>query len=293
MVLEWRGRWTRERLSEWLRRAAAGGCLDDLAFGEVGGRLDFRGLCVGLEMGPLRVARLEGLELAGADFSGGHLELVVVERSTIRDCRFDGARIDELDTRASTWIDCSFRGARAAIGFDALWSGIDFTGADLRGSWTEGADFADCDFAGARFEGPVDLGASRLLRCRFAGRVGELVISRRPVAAGLRPGALHAVDFSEAVLEDVGLYGLDLSSCRLPDEADHVVVRGFVDFVEALCAVDVPFDLRLQLAAAAATLEPDQRVGLITLADAEGRFDAATCASIRAITAAWEAGAGA
>ena len=32
---------------------------------------------------------------------------------------------------------------------------------------------------------------------------------------------------------------------------------------------------------------------LITLADAEGRFDAATCASIRAIPAAWEAGAGA
>ena len=77
----WRARWDKERVAEWLRRAAVGEPLGDLAFGEVGGRLDFRGLSVGLgTTGSLRVARLERLELAGADFSGSRFDLALVER---------------------------------------------------------------------------------------------------------------------------------------------------------------------------------------------------------------------
>ncbi len=76
-----------------------------------------------------------GVNLEGADFSGGAFEGVSFQQSILRQANFDGCQLR----------DASF--------FDADLSGASFKGADLRGANFELANIRDADFTNADLSG--------------------------------------------------------------------------------------------------------------------------------------------
>jgi len=98
---------------------------------------------------------------------------------------------------------------------------VNFSGANLAGLWADNASFTDCDFSGAKLDGAI-LG-SDLVRCRFAGRLYNLVFAGQTRLLGPR---LHyeQVDLSGAELHHVAFGGVDLDAFTLPRNPELLVV---------------------------------------------------------------------
>ena len=237
-----RKRWTddsgKER-AEAVMRSFSTPAIQGLAFGEYGGRLDFRGFA---DPGD-RYGSREAGDLDRVDFSGAAMTHVSF-KGAVHDCRFDGVVFSEPAFWSCEVVRTSFRGANLAHamfwghegraskkGFlrsrrtftedtRTTFGHVDFTGANLGGaSANHLARFEDCDFAEAWLDSTEF--HCDLLRCRFAGQVEGLMVYGRDWAGGLadrhQVGVLiEDLDFSQAHLEYVAFRWVDHSALRLP-----------------------------------------------------------------------------
>ena len=110
-IAERRARWTtpegKARASALVERLNARADVTDLAFGEIEGRLDFRGLT----MARLQV---EGAELRGWDARHARIDNAMFDRCTLADCRFDRAVLGPPGFYRTTVEGCSRSGSPAA-----------------------------------------------------------------------------------------------------------------------------------------------------------------------------------
>lgn len=231
-------------VADGLRR---GRPLSPLGLGEVDGRVDLRGLRWGMpkEQGRTRVGSLdvtiteqrapfEKARFERLDLSGAFLPSLFLERSVVRDCLFDHASCQRVTIFGGEIADTSFAHAdlRNAGPLGAwvkregtTFARCSFASADLRGTTTGVADFVDCDFSYAKLD-KVEFNQAGFVRCRFAGRLNEVIFSVRGRDSKRRgDNPFSHNDFGATTLEWTTFDGLDLGDCVLPAAPGHLVLR--------------------------------------------------------------------
>lgn len=286
----WRERWNQPGLKPVARQLAAemmaGAVRTASPFGLVEGRVDLRGLQVDLlsatrdpmyERHTVQGGHWHGLDLTGAGLSG-----LSWMNLRVSDCVLVDAQLDDLRCWGIEVSDCAAGRASlryAQIGWPAAgfgrsaWRRVDLRGADLR-QLTGNVLLEDVDLGRARFGG-TDLSWSDLVRVRFAGTVN-----------GLRFGDLHAdqrpprwtftdVDFTAAKPRSLALVAVDLGApdvdIRLPDDADHWVIRDwlpFLDRVEARTPPELHTSATIWVNDERHRLGPHQSWGFVSRAEA-------------------------
>jgi uncharacterized protein YjbI with pentapeptide repeats len=220
--------------------------LDSLGLGSKDGRVDLNGLT----LPELRVKRtfefngipIEEIESApfvkcakwkSFDFTASKLKHLRLTECELSDCLFDGCQLEDLRVWATTFRECSFTRAnlRGAVlgavenGKRNVYSGVDFSGADLRRTVYTAAAFERCNFRYSKLEG-IDFGTSTFRDCVFEGELRDVVFYRRGFKGeSFPPNEMLNVDFSQAKLHDVGFRGLTLEQVKLPDDSDHILIR--------------------------------------------------------------------
>jgi uncharacterized protein YjbI with pentapeptide repeats len=273
-----------------LSRLLAGGSLDDLGLERHEDRRDLRGLVVpdpevvataevvdasGDDVAPLGVAlasgflTLRGARLADLDLSGARLSHLRFFDTTLSNCVFDQAACQDWRAWRVDVEGCSFRDAKLTDAALGIWSeqranrfvGVDFGGADLRGSVWQGATLVDCDLGEARLD-QVEFRACEFVRCRFAGLLDEVRFLADPSVDIDKPdfGRFEDVDFSGATLRTVEFRDLSLDGATLPDESeDQVVVHQYPCVVRR--AVDLlDEDLSPEVRRLRSTMRVEQRL---------------------------------
>jgi uncharacterized protein YjbI with pentapeptide repeats len=247
-----RDRWEtpkgRSLAEEILARMVAGRPLDELALGEVDGRIDLRGLPA---PPPRRLARFEaagwfveelgnlikfqGVTLRGMDLSGAALDSFRFSSCAIEDCVLDKARCHDWRMWESRVENTSFRGSSLHGSVLGAWSAgkgnqftnVNFVKADFRGSSRFTAVYTDCDFSGAKLD-KTEFRRCGLARCRFAGVLNEVVFDGRAYRPEDRePNFCEDVDMTGAVLRLVEFRGIDLSAVKLPNEPGLRVIKNY------------------------------------------------------------------
>lgn len=234
------GRETATAVRTWL--AGRGPRPDGL--GEVGGRVDLRGLPLTREPATLGSANDDGAGVSweGLDLSHARADALQLFGGRIRDCVLDGASLVDLRVHGTAVDRCSFRQAdlrNASLGTGewrgrtATWSDVDFSRAKLHRATVIGATLERC-----RFERPgrlLQLQDCRILDCTFSGLLDSLVIDgrghRHPVSC-----SDFRADFRAAELRGSSITGYDLSRTSLPDQDGLVMVRRYADTLQAAAA---------------------------------------------------------
>ena len=294
-----RARWTGEGESlrdEIFARLSKGHPLDGLPIERHDGRLDLRGIAAPEEV-PVSsrdlsirdrifrfdrvsaVPQIRSAALRGVDLSGARLSGVMVVDSTIENCRFDGVRWHERGFWGSTIRDSSFRGAnlRAFVmggASDRATTGerVDFDEALLDDVIPGSSDFIDCDFGRARLR-KFEAYGCRLVRCRFAGRLDEVIFSAVGSSGSSRRGVLEDVDFSAASFRFVSLRGFELEGVRVPEGPGHIRFRDYPCVlrraIDHLRSTEDPDELWLLglLEHDQQWLGPNQRQGVLAIGD--------------------------
>ena len=239
---------------EILARMVAGRPLDELALGEVDGRIDLRGLPA---PPPRRLARfeaagwfveelgnlikLQGVTLRRLDLSGAVLDSLRLNSCAIEDCVLDKARCHDWRMWESRVKDTSFRGSslRGSVlgawsaGKGNLFSRVDFVGSDFRDCTSMTAIFEDCDFSRARLD-KVQFERCGIVRCTFAGILYEVEFDGRVFEPDMRePNRYEDVDMSDALLRLALFRGIDLPAFKLPDDPGLRVIRNYPCVVTA------------------------------------------------------------
>lgn len=279
-----------------VKRLSKGGDLRRLGVNTFEGKLDLRGLSLpgptvtrsrSMSIGGSRwdvehlngVPRINRAALEAVDLSYAVLAGVMIEGSVFRDCRLDGANLEGAGLWGCDVSETSFATANLR---DAVLGGtspkttryerVDFRRADLRLAIPGQADFFDCDFSDARLD-KVEFYGCRIERCRFAGRLREVIFNASGPSPANRQGSLVDVDFTGASLHGVGFQGYDLDRVRFPTDEGHLVLQDYPCTLERalahLASRREPQDLWL-----AALLEhdrkwlgPRQQVGVLAIAD--------------------------
>ena len=235
---------------QWGARLGSGEGLGGLGLGKVAGRWDLRGRTMSEPAtSPMVVDgynavnvkgydELIGVALEGIDLSGAIWPHLRLSRVRIRDCVLDDARIPGLRSQAVDVTDSSFRGAdmrdAGMSGHVArirprysTWVGVDFTGADLRGSGHGVEQYIDCSFSKARLDEVNFLGA-RHVRSRFEGRLDDVFFYRKtPLRRSHNDivNNMERVDFTRAQVVGGRFWGLGLEDSYLPTGAHHLIVH--------------------------------------------------------------------
>lgn len=244
-----RKRWAtaegRERAEEATACLLSGRTLARLDLGEVDGRVDLRGLPMPIprrlrrfeaagwfaeELGAL--VQLRGVRLERLDLSGAQLQSLRFRDSEIVDCIFAGADCRDWRLWGTEVSDCGFRTAvlhEAAVGTwhegrRNAWRRVDFSGADFRVAVSWMAVYEDCDFSAARLE-KVKFEQCALTRCRFAGKLSEVVFDGRNLTSRPAPPPMDMVDFSDATFRQVDFMGFDLDGITLPRDPGIRLLR--------------------------------------------------------------------
>jgi uncharacterized protein YjbI with pentapeptide repeats len=243
---------------EVLARLVAGRPLDGLGLGEVGGRVDLRGLPA---PAPRRLARfeaagwfvehlgdlveLQGVRLRGLDLSGAFLDSFRFTGCVIEDCVLDKARCHDWRAWDSHVEHTSFRGASLRGSVLGAWSlgkgnhftNVDFTQADFRNSTPFTAVYVGCDFSGTKLD-KTEFQRCGLARCRFAGVMNEVIFEGRVFSAENEddPNFVEDVDMSGAVLRLVEFRGFNLEAVRLPDDPGLRVIKNYPCVLKAAVA---------------------------------------------------------
>lgn len=230
-------------------RLLDGGGLEGLGLTQIDGRWDLGGLRIerptvaapgtgGFVVGESEMVRATGitefrdLELADVDLRSAELGSVVFTRCRFTNCVFDRADLTRAKSFGSVFVDCSFERAslrEAVLGGKergrSSWERVRFVGARMDRSDPASAVFVDCDFGSASLDG-VEFWDAALARCRFEGRLKNVIFAaRRPVLGLLgHEETLVDVDFSTAALEWVEFRGLNLDRVTLPSDPAHIVV---------------------------------------------------------------------
>lgn len=242
-----------KKLETW--RLLRAGRQHSPALGEMGAAspIDLRGLRLG-EVPSLRSTNVEGIlarsisddlrvervDIAGVDLSGSDLRNLTLKHDTFQGCDFSSSDCRSWRVWASRFEDCSFRQSnlrKALLGgiSDGQWTVFrraDLRGADLRGTIYNAAEFVDCDFTGANLVG-IDFQGSRFTRCRFGGRLEEVIFYRRaPTVDVDLDNEMESVDFSSSTLRGCEFRGLTLSQVVLPSESTHMIIRNYERWID-------------------------------------------------------------
>jgi fluoroquinolone resistance protein len=281
------------RLEAW-NRLSQGKNLDGLSLETREGRVDLSGLILPgtsrLRRYQTAIANVEeikpgavirGVKWKDFDFADSKLNGVRFFDCEIRNCRFDECQLRDFRVWSSKFSETTFRGAdlaKAALGGVQdgrrnSFFGVDFTEADLSQSMYMAASFERCIFRNAKLV-KVDFQTSTFSDCEFEGELREVVFNRR----GFRGEAFPAneminVDFSKAKLHFVEFRGLSLARVRLPDDAEHVVIKNYTSALDGVIEV-----LRSQhdresktllayLASCRKWTAPDQFQGVLSIQD--------------------------
>ena len=167
---------------------------------------------------------------------------------------FDDANLSGIILNSCDVTSASFRGTdlRAGVfGVKSLTSATEFSkcvfaDADMRGTGHWITSYRDCVFSAANLHN-VDFDGARFTHCSFAGlvfgasfhsRSTLITLSGRfPHPEAAQPNKMLSVDFSAANLRGVNFEGVDLSSCRFPNDGRHLVVRRQHDVFEEARAI--------------------------------------------------------
>jgi uncharacterized protein YjbI with pentapeptide repeats len=231
----------------------------------------------------LEGVRLENLDLSGAQFA--HIRFI---ECRIDACRFDGADLAGIGMWLTDVSDSSFVGAdltQAQIGAWSLGSidpgpprgntfhRCDLPNARMRATNCDAGEFVDCSFHGTTIE-HVDFGSTSFIRCDFTGKLTEVTFWDEGFETGKPdPNPMEDVDFSDAMLRDVGFHRLSLDRVTLPTGPDYLHFRQYGRVLDGVLAELERDDhrstrgLRGYLRAVADWLRPDQDVGLLNVHD--------------------------
>jgi len=178
-------------------------------------------------------ASIQGAKWQNLDFTGSKLNGLRLFDCELRNCRFDRCHLRDLRVWATTFGECSFTGAnlRKSVlggvrnGKRNSYSGVDFSGADLRETVYKAAAFERCIFRDAKLE-RIDFQTSTFEDCVFEGELRDLLFYRRGFDGDAYPAnEMVNVDFSRAKLHDIGFRGLTLDRVKLPEDTDHIVIK--------------------------------------------------------------------
>lgn len=186
-----------------------------------------------LELVDFSYSDLSGIGWRASRFKDVKFRQAVMPGSGMVNCRFDNVDFGGADLRGSVLGGC------LAPGFSE-YLGCSFERADLRETVYQYPVFQDCTFFHANLD-DVDFGWSRLLRCKFVGRIrgasfhGSFSWAPRReqeplLSRGVSPvsvvNPMEAVDFSAAYLDDVTFSeGISLETCIFPLDKDLIVIR--------------------------------------------------------------------
>jgi len=142
-----------------------------------------------------------GCRLAGADFTGAVLEKAIFKKTVLTKAVFKNAILKEADFRAADLGGATLEGAD---GTEGLFQQSCLTGAKLTGGDFTGADLTAADLNGAEAAGSV-----------FAGAVLEGIKAQRIKAplAIFREAKLNDADLTESELNDADFTMAQLSHC--------------------------------------------------------------------------------
>ena len=227
-------------------RLVRGKALDGLGLGSKDGRLDLNGLTLPephvkrtFDFNGIPIAEMEsvhsvkGAKWKGLDFTGSKLKHIRFFESELSDCVFDRCQLEDLRVWTTKFNDCGFRRAKlkgSALGAVQngkrnIYSGIDFSEADLRDTAYQAAAFERCVFRNTKLE-HIDFESSTFADCVFEGELRDVLFNRRGFKGeSFPPNEMLNVDFSQAKLYDVGFRGLTLEQVKLPDDSDHILIR--------------------------------------------------------------------
>jgi fluoroquinolone resistance protein len=220
--------------------------LDGLGLGSKDGRVDLNGLTLPesrvkwtFEFDGIPVQEIESAPFVkrakwkSFDFTASKLKHLRLTESELSDCLFDRCQFEDLRVWATTFRECSFKRANLSgavlggvkNGKRNVYSGVDFSGADLRSTVYEAAVFERCNFCDSKLE-RIDFETSSFRDCVFEGELRDVVFYRRGYKGeAFPPNEMLNVDFSRAKLHDVGFRGLTLEQVKLPDDSDHILIR--------------------------------------------------------------------
>lgn len=238
-------------------RLIQGKPLDGLALAVKDGRIELGGLELP-EPSVVRRFRVQGVSMAeidpgavihGAkwrnlDFTGSKLSGLRLFGCELTNCRFERCQLQDLRVWATTITECSFKGAnlkKSALGGVQdgkrnIYTGVDFSDADLRETVYKAAAFERCVFRGAKLA-KIDFQTSTFTDCVFEGELHDVLFYRRGFEGEAFPAnEMVNVDFSRAKLHDVGFRGLTLDRVKLPQDADHIVIKNVPATLDKLIA---------------------------------------------------------
>ncbi|HUN62018.1 MAG TPA: pentapeptide repeat-containing protein [Candidatus Sulfotelmatobacter sp.] len=238
-----------------LDRLVQGKPLDGLALGIKDGRVDLAGLV----LPATRVVRqfqfdgvpitestpgtvIQAAKWTNLDFTGTKLKSLGLYGCELTNCVFDRCLLQDIGVWATAFRECSFRKANlrnsglggVQNGKRTIYSGIDFSEADLRDTSYQAAAFERCVFRNAKLE-HIDFDSSTFADCVFEGELRDVIFYRRGFKGDcFPPNEMRNVDFSRAKLHALGFRGLTLDQVKLPDDAEHIIIRNVGSTVNRL-----------------------------------------------------------
>lgn len=238
-----------------LDRLTRGEPLDGLPLGIKDGRLDLGGLIL-LKPRPKRTFQFSGVpvtEMGAAvtikgakwrnlDFSGSKLACLRLFEAEIANCRFDRCQLEDLRIWTTTFRECSFIAAnlRSAVlggvldGKRTSYTNVDFSEADLRETVYQAAAFEGCIFRNCKLQ-RVDFQTSTFVDCVFEGELRDVLFYERGFQGESFPkNEMINVDFSRAMLHDIGFRRLSLDRVKLPNDSEHIMIRDAADTLDRL-----------------------------------------------------------
>lgn len=238
-------------------RLIQGESLDGLALATKDGRIDLSGLklpdpsvvrrfqlkgspMAEIESGPI----IQGAKWRNLDFSGSKLNGLRFFDCALNNCRYEKCQLQDLRVWSTTFTECSFKGANlrkstlggVQNGKRNIYLTVDFSDADLRETVYKAAAFERCIFRGAKLV-KIDFQTSTFTDCVFEGELRDVLFYRRGFEGEAYPAnEMINVDFSRTKLHDVGFRGLTLDRVKLPQDADHIVIKNVLATLDKLIA---------------------------------------------------------
>lgn len=189
-------------------------------------------------------AVIHGAKWRNLDFSGSKLSGLRLFGCELSNCRFDRCQLQDFRVWSTIFRECSFKRAnlRTSVlggvqkGKRNIYSDGDFSDADLRRTVYKAAAFERCSFRNAKLE-KIDFQTSTFVDCVFEGELRDVLFYRCGFQGEAFPAnGMINVDFSRAKLRAVGFRGLTLERVKLPEDAEHIVLRNVVATLDKLIA---------------------------------------------------------
>ncbi len=242
--------------AELWARLLRGTALDGLGLQSVDGKVDLSGIhapdpvILGkFDLGRSVIAavasgvpELRGVEWSNLAFGRARLDGLRLHGCRLSDCTFGSGQLRDWRAWATTFNNCEFQGTDlrdsmlggVTRGERCVYTGVNFSGADLRGTSYKAAAFEKCSFRNTRLE-KLDFQTSTFVDCVFEGELRDVLFYARAFEGDELPeNQMMNVDFSRAKLHFVSFRGLTLECVKFPDDAEHILIKSPAKVVDDL-----------------------------------------------------------